>query len=78
MNAYIREAASPLVAKGYWDSAPFWGYAIHTGADGNTWFFGYGVQRIGINQKTGRVLVVNGFKEWPGSDASIQKLLATN
>ena len=78
MNAYIREAASPLVAKGYWASAPFWGYAIHTGADGNTWFFGHGVQRIGINQKTGRVLVVNGFKEWPGSDSSIQKLLATN
>ena len=78
MNAYIREAASPLVAKGYWASAPFWGYAIHTGADGNTWFFGHGVQRIGINRKTGRILIVNGFKEWPGYDASIQKLLKTD
>ena len=78
MNAYVREAASPLVAKPYWGAAPFWGYAIHTGADGNTWFFGHGAQRIGINRKTGRVLVINGFKEWSGSDASIQKLLATN
>lgn len=78
MNAYISEAASPLVAKGYWASAPFWGYAIHTGADGNTWFFGHSSQRIGINRKTGRVLVVNGFKEWRGLDESVQRLLGVN
>jgi CubicO group peptidase (beta-lactamase class C family) len=78
MNAYIREAASPLVAKGYWASAPYWGYAIHTGADGNTWFMGHGGQRTGINRKTGRVLVIHGFKEWSGMDASIQRLLSAN
>lgn len=78
MNDYIREAASPLVAKGYWGSAPFWGYGIHTGSDGNTWLLGHGGQMIGINRKTGRVLVVNAFKAWSGFEASIQKLLATN
>ncbi|MGB4116722.1 MAG: serine hydrolase domain-containing protein [Polaromonas sp.] len=78
MNAYVREAASPLVAKGYWGSAPHWGYALHTGADGNTWFFGHSAQRVGINRKTGRILVTNGFTEWSGFDANVQKLLAVN
>jgi CubicO group peptidase (beta-lactamase class C family) len=75
MNAYVNEAALPRVAKGYWGSAPSWGYALHTGADGNTWLFGHGAQRIGINRKTGRVLVINGFKEWPGMDVGVQRLL---
>jgi CubicO group peptidase (beta-lactamase class C family) len=78
MNAYVREAASPLVAKGYWGSAPHWGYAIHTGADGNSWFFGHSGQRVGIHRKTGRILVTNGFTEWSGFDVSVQRLLATN
>ena len=64
VSAFLREAAQPLTAKGYWPSAPFFGMGIHVGSDGNPWIAGHGGQRIGVNMKTGRVLSTNGFKEW--------------
>jgi len=75
MNDFMKEAARPLIAKGYWDSAPQFGLGLHVGADGNTWFFGHSAQRVGINVKTGRVVATNGFSEWPGTDALARRLL---
>jgi CubicO group peptidase (beta-lactamase class C family) len=75
MNDFMKEAARPLIARGYWDSAPQFGLGLHVGADGNTWFFGHSAQRVGINVKTGRVVATNGFSEWPGLDALARRLL---
>lgn len=77
VSTFLREAAQPLTAKGYWPAAPSFGMGIHTGADGNPWIFGHGAQRIGINPKSGRVLSTNGFREWSrGFDSQTQSLLA--
>jgi len=77
VSAFLREAAQPLTAKGYWATAPSFGMGIHTCADGNPWITGHGVQRIGINPKTGRLLSTNGFKEWARDfDSITQRLLA--
>lgn len=73
---FIKEAAKPLVRKGYWWDAPAWGLGLHTGADGNTWMFGHGSQRIGINVKTGRVFATNGYFDPREVDATIQGILA--
>ena len=74
MNAFVKEAAQPRIAKGYWNSAPYWGLGFHIGADKNLWFFGHGAQRLGINQKTGRILAMNGFSEWRGMDTDVQRV----
>ena len=77
VSAFLRDAAQPLTAKGYWPAAPHFGMGIHTGLDGNPWIMGHGAQRIGINPKTGRVLSTNGFREWDRSfDRLTQGLLA--
>lgn len=73
---FVKEAARPLVRKGYWDAAPAWGLGLHTGADGNTWMFGHGGQRVGVNVKTGRVLATNGYSDPRGIDTMIQDILA--
>lgn len=74
MNTFVNEAAQPRTAKGYWLSAPYWGLGLHIGADKNIWFFGHGAQRVGINQKTGRIVAMNGFSEWKNMDMDIQRL----
>ncbi|MCX7168578.1 MAG: serine hydrolase [Rhodocyclales bacterium] len=76
MNEFMKDAATPHVQKGYWDSAPRFGLGLHVGADGNTWIFGHGGQRIGINAKTGRVVATNGSRQWRGYDDQVQSLLA--
>jgi CubicO group peptidase (beta-lactamase class C family) len=76
MNAFVKEAAQPRAEKSYWRSAPFWGLGLHIGADKNIWFFGHGAQRVAINQKTGRILAINGFDEWRGMDMEIQRLFS--
>ncbi len=73
---FMKEAAKPLVQKGYWDAAPSWGLGLHTGRDGNTWMFGHGGQRVGINVKTGRVFATNGHSDQSGVDVTIQGILA--
>jgi CubicO group peptidase (beta-lactamase class C family) len=74
MNAFVKEAALPRTAKGYWGSAPYWGLGLHVGADKNIWFFGHSSQRLAMNQKTGRILAMNGFSEWKDMDADLQRL----
>lgn len=77
MSTFLREAAQPLMPKGYWPSAPSFGMGIHFGADGNPWIMGHGAQRIGMNPKTGRVVSTNGFREWVRNyDALTQSLLS--
>ena len=76
LNEFIQDAAMPHVQKGYWDSAPRFGLGLHRGADGNTWIFGHGGQRIGINAKTGRVVATNGSRQWRGYDDQVQSLLS--
>ncbi len=73
---FMKEAAKPLVQKGYWNSAPSYGLGLHTGADGNTWMFGHGGQRVGINVQTGRVFATNGHSDPRGVDVTIQGILA--
>jgi CubicO group peptidase (beta-lactamase class C family) len=73
---FVRDAASPHINKGYWNSAPSWGLGLHVGADGNTWMFGHGAQRIGVNAKMGRVFAANGFKQWQGYDGYAQGILS--
>lgn len=68
LNEFMKDAATPHVQKGYWESAPRFGLGLHVGADGNTWVFGHGGQRIGINAKTGRVVATNGSRQWRGYD----------
>ena len=76
MNDFMKRAAEPLIAKGYWDSAPQFGLGLHVGADGNTWFYGHSSQRIGINAKTGRVIATNGWNEWRGMNPVARRLLS--
>lgn len=76
VSAFLREAATAQVRKGYWDAAPSFGLGLHVGADGNTWMFGHGGQRVGINVKTGRVLATNGHRDWRNIDTYAQGLLA--
>lgn len=68
IRGYLKEAAKPLVNKGYWASAPQWGYALHTGADGNTWMFGFNGQRVGINVAKKRVFVTTSNRNGPEAD----------
>lgn len=76
LNEFIQDAAMPHVHKGYWDSAPRFGLGLHKGADGNTWIFGHGGQRIGMNAKTGRLVATNGSRQWRGYDDQVQSLLS--
>lgn len=76
VSAFLREAASAQVQKGYWESAPAFGLGLHVGADGNTWMFGHGGQRVGINAKSGRVFSTNGYRDWRNIDMYAQSLLA--
>lgn len=76
MQAFMKDAAYPHVAKGYWNSAPSWGLGLHHGADGNTWMFGHGGQRVGINVKANRLFSANGSKDHPFTDPDAQRLLA--
>ncbi len=76
MNDFIKDAAMPHVSKGYWDAAPRFGLGLHVGADGNTWMFGHGAQRVGINIKNGRVIAINGYADWRGVDDAVQRLLS--
>lgn len=76
IQAYLKEATSPLVSKGYWESAPSWGLGIHVGADGNPWFFGHGGQRVGIDVKAGRVIATNNHRDLRGGDRSLMGALA--
>ncbi len=76
MRDFVKEAAKPHVQKGYWDAAPGFGLGLHVGADGNTWMFGHGGQRVGIDVKTGRVFATNGFSDSRGIDVTIQGILA--
>lgn len=75
MNRYIQQAAQPLVAKGYWDAAPQFGLGLHVGADGNTWFFGHGGQRVGVNTRNQRVIATNGWRDTRSLDPTVQRLL---
>jgi CubicO group peptidase (beta-lactamase class C family) len=76
MNAYVQEAAKPRTYKGdYWKfPAPHWGFGMHIGTDKTVWFMGHGGQRLAMNPNTGRILVMNGFKEWRGMDADLLQL----
>lgn len=76
IRAYLKEAAKPLVTKGYWPTAPMWGYALHTGADGNVWMFGHNDQRVGINVAKKRVFVTTSNRNSRETDASAPGFLA--
>lgn len=76
IRAYLKEAAKPLVTKGYWSAAPMWGYALHTGADGNVWMFGHNDQRVGINVAKKRVFVTTSNRNNPDTDANAPGFLA--
>jgi CubicO group peptidase (beta-lactamase class C family) len=77
VSTFLRDAARPHTRKGYWNAAPEFGMGIHVGADGNPWIMGHGAQRIGMNVKTGRLVVTNGSREWTRSyDNLTQGLLA--
>ncbi|MDT8991294.1 serine hydrolase domain-containing protein [Curvibacter sp. APW13] len=76
MNAFVKEAATPVARKAYWKAAPQFGLGLHVGADGNTWIMGHGGQRIGINARSGRVVVSNGAWDWRELDDALQRLLA--
>lgn len=76
MNTFIKEAAQPLVAKGYWEAAPQFGLGLHVGSDGNTWFFGHSSQRVGINAKTGRVVATNGWRDSRSVDGLARRLIS--
>lgn len=75
MNAFVKEAAATRIPKGYWDSAPFWGLGMHTGADGNLWFLGHSGQRIGINLQKNRVVAATGYRDSRSRDNLAQELL---
>jgi CubicO group peptidase (beta-lactamase class C family) len=76
MNTFIKEAAQPLVTKGYWEAAPQFGLGLHVGSDGNTWFFGHSSQRVGINAKTGRVVATNGWRDSRSVDGLARRLIS--
>ena len=76
IQTYMKEAAKPLVSKGYWAAAPQWGYALHTGADGNTWMFGHNGQRVGVNVAKKRVFVTTSNRNGPEADANGPGFLA--
>ena len=75
MNAFIKEAASNKIRKGYWDSTPFWGLGMHTGSDGNLWFMGHSGQCIGGNLKNNRVVAATGFRDSKARDDLAMELL---
>lgn len=76
MNAFVQEAALPRIDKGsYWRlPAPSYGLGMHIGADKTVWFQGHGTQVLAINQKTGRILAINGFREWRGMATDVLRL----
>lgn len=76
MNTFVQEAAQPRSYKGdYWRyPAPSWGFGMHIGADKIVWFMGHGGQRMALNPKTGRILVMNSFREWRGMEADLIRL----
>lgn len=75
IRRFVKEAAQPQVAKGYWASAPGWGFGLHTGADGQTWMFGAKGQRIGVNASRKRVFVTNNNRDSEAIDRGSQALL---
>lgn len=76
MRQFVKEAASPLVAKGYWQSAPAYGMGLHTGADGQVWMFGYNGQRIGVRTDRRRVFVTTNNRDGEAIDRGSQSLLS--
>jgi CubicO group peptidase (beta-lactamase class C family) len=76
IRAYLKEAAKPLVNKGYWPAAPMWGYALHTGADDNVWMFGHNGQRMGINVAKKRVFVTTSDRNVRETDSNAPGFLA--
>nr|CBA26537.1 hypothetical protein Csp_E36250 [Curvibacter putative symbiont of Hydra magnipapillata] len=78
MNTFLQEAAQPRTYKGdYWRyPAPSWGLGMHIGADKSVWFMGHGGQRLALNPKTGRILVMNSFREWKGMEADVVRLFS--
>lgn len=76
IRTYLKEAAKPLVNKGYWPAAPMWGYALHTGADGNVWMFGHNGQRVGINVAKKRVFVTTSDRNVRETDSNAPGFLA--
>jgi CubicO group peptidase (beta-lactamase class C family) len=76
IRAYLKEAAKPLVTKGYWPAAPMWGYALHTGADGNVWMFGHNDQRVGIHVAKKRIFVTTSNRNSRDTDANAPGFLA--
>lgn len=76
IREFLKEAARPQVQKGYWSAAPAFGLGLHAGADGNTWMFGHSGQRVGINVRTGRVFVTNGYRDTRDLDVTVQGVLA--
>lgn len=76
IQTFMKEAAAPLVTKGYWGVAPAWGLGLHVGADGNTWFFGHGGQRVGINVKASRVIATNNHRDIRGMETTLMGVLA--
>jgi CubicO group peptidase (beta-lactamase class C family) len=75
IQQFVQDAAKPQVTKGYWPDAPFWGLGLHTGSDGNTWMFGYGGQRIGINVNNRRVFATNSMRDTPITDSGARSFL---
>jgi CubicO group peptidase (beta-lactamase class C family) len=76
IQAFLKEATSPLVTKGYWPPAPAWGLGIHVGTDGNPWFFGHGGQRVGIDVKRQRIIATNNHRDIRGMEKSLMEVLA--
>lgn len=75
IRRFVKEAAQPQVAKGYWAAAPGWGFGLHTGADGQTWMLGAKGQRIGVNASRKRVFVTNNNRDSQAIDSGSQALL---
>ena len=75
IQAFLKEASSPLVTKGYWPPAPAWGLGIHVGADGKPWFFGHGGQRVGIDVARGRVIATNNHRDVRGVETTLMGVL---
>jgi hypothetical protein len=75
MNRFVQQAAQATIAKGYWEPARGWSGPGAWGADGNTWFFGHGAQRVGVNIRNQRVIATNGWRDSRSADPTVQRLL---
>lgn len=76
IRAFVKEAAQPQVAKGYWYNFPGWGFGLHHGADGQTWMTGYSGQRIGMHPQKRRVFVTTSNADLPNTDSDSMSLMS--